>query len=166
MQKLITRNDIAKYRQVSKTPNDDKLNEMILDAQMLDLQPLLGEKLYNKIMANPNNYTDLMDGGTYPYNDEDYTNYGLIMVLSYFAYARYMMFGSVIDTPFSVVEKLNNDSRPVESNNKKSIYSLNRDAAFQIWDNVKNYLIRTNNPDFNNCQKAAPQRGMRFTKIG
>jgi hypothetical protein len=166
MQKLITRSDIAKYRQISKTPNDDKLNEMILDAQMLDVQTLLGENLYNKIMASPSGYSDLMEGGIYQYNGMDYTNYGLKMVICYFTYARYMMFGSAIDTPYSVVEKLNDNSRPVDTSAKKSIYSLNRDAAFQIWENVKNYLVRTNNPDFNHCKNSTPSRGMRFTKIG
>lgn len=164
MQKLITRNDIAKYRQVSKTPNDDKLNEMILDAQILDLQPLLGESLYNKILASPTNYEELMTGGVYEIDGVGYTNYGLKMVLSYFAYARHIMFSSVTDTSYSVVEKLTDNSRPVETSAKKTIYTLNRDAAFQIWENVKKYLIRTHHPDFAQCQKPT-SRGLKFKKI-
>lgn len=77
MQPLITRDDIAKYRQISKTPNSDKLNEMILDAQMLDLQPLLGENLYNKLIASPADYHELITGGIYEHNGITYTNYGL-----------------------------------------------------------------------------------------
>lgn len=165
MQLLITRTDIAKYRQISKTPNNDKLNEMILDAQLLDLQPLLGECLYNKLLASPADYEELLTGGIYEYDGICYTNYGLKMVLSYFVYARYIMFSSVTDTPFSVVEKLNSDSRPVEASAKKTIYSLNRDAAMQLWENVRNYLIRTNQPDFYTT-KAASAGGLRFTKIG
>lgn len=166
MNRLITRSDIAQYRQISKTPHDDKLNEMILDAQMLDLQPLLGEVLYNKVLASPSEYSALMSGGSYDVDGVTYQNYGLKMVLAYFAYARYIMFSSVIDTPFSVVEKLNNDSRPVEGATKKSIYSLNRDAAMQIWSNVHNYLVRTKQADYGHCNTSAPARGMRFTKIG
>jgi len=63
MQPLITRNDIAKYRQIAKKPHDDVLMAQILDAQLLDLQPLLAEKLYNKIAAAPEDYADLMNGG-------------------------------------------------------------------------------------------------------
>lgn len=166
MTPLITRADIARYKQISKTPNDDKLNEQILDAQMLDIQPLLGENLYNRIMATPLDYAELLDGGVYTSNDVSYTNYGLKMVLCYYAYARYIMFGSSIDTPFSVVEKLNDNSRPVESSAKKTIYILNREAAAQVWQNVNNYLIRTNNADFNHCHKPARTGGMKFTKIG
>lgn len=165
MHPLITRSDIAQYRQLSKTPNNDKLNEMILDAQLLDLGPLLGESLYNKIIVSPIDYEELLTGGIYEYDGISYTNYGLKMVLAYFAYARYMMFSLVTDTPFSVVEKLNSDSRPVEASTKKTIYSLNRDAAMQLWENVRNYLIRTQHPDFKTT-KTTNAGGLRFTKIG
>jgi len=165
MQLLITRSDIASYRQLARTNHDEKLNEMILDAQLLDLAPLLGESLYNKIIAVPGNYDELLTGGIYDVNGISYTNYGLKMALSYFAYARYIMFSSVIDTPFSVVEKLNDTSRPADTASKKTIYSLNRDNAFTIWQNVKNYLLRTGNPDFKNCQPQRHTRGLRFTKI-
>lgn len=164
MQPLLTRSDIARYRQIAKTSNDDKLNEMILDAQLLDLQPLLGERLFNEIMDKPDGHTELLNGSIYEHNGISYSNYGLKMVLSYFAYARYLMFGSVTDTPFSVVEKLNSDSRPVEASAKKTMYQLNRDAALQIWNNVNNYLIRTNHPGFTKCNSRGTQ-GLRFTKI-
>ena len=166
MQPLITRNDIAQYKQISKTPNDAKLNEMILDAQLLDIQPLLGEKLFNAVMASPESFTTLLDGGIYEKDGISYTNYGLKMVLSYFTYARYMMFASVTDTPFSVVEKLNNDSRPAEATTKKTIYQLNRDAAYKVWESVHNWLIRTNNEDYKkNCGTGNTNQGIRFTKI-
>lgn len=163
MQALITRNDIARYRQISKTPNDDKLNEMIIDAQLLDIQPLLGEILYNKLIAQPEEHTDLLNGCIYEYDGISYTNYGVKMVLAYFSYARYMMFSSVTDTPFSVVEKLNIESKPVEATTKKTMYNLNRDAALKLWDNVRNYLIRTKYADFSH--KVMRESGIRFTKI-
>ena len=165
MQTLITRNDIAKYRQISKTPNDGKLNEMILDAQILDLQPIIGENLYNKLLASPQDHEELLEGGIYEADGIGYTNYGLKMVLAYFAYARYMMFSSVTDTPYSVVEKLNPDSRPVDTVAKKTIYSLNRDAAFTIWENVKRYLVRTRHPDFTDG-KMPSGKGLTLKKIG
>ena len=165
MQPLITRSDIARYKQIAKTPYDDKLHEQILDAQLLDLQPLIGESFFNKILSAPEDYADLLEGCIYEHDGISYTNYGLSMVLTYFAYARYMMFSSVIDTPFSVVEKLTADSRPIDATVKKSIYNLNRDNAFQIWANVKNYLIRTKQPAFNNCSTPANCSGLRFTKV-
>jgi hypothetical protein len=164
MQPLITRSDIARYKQISKTPYDDKLHEQILDAQLLDLQPLIGESFFNKILSAPEDYSDVLEGCVYEHDGISYTNYGLSMVLTYFAYARYMMFSGAIDTPFSVVEKLNDNSRPVEASTKKTLYTLNREAAAQVWENVKNYLIRTAHPDYKTCR--TKQGGFRFKKIG
>lgn len=165
MQPLITRDDIAHYKQISKTPHNDKLNEQILDAQLLDLQPLLGESFFNKIISAPDDYSDLLSGCVYEHDGISYTNYGLCMVLTYFAYARYIMFSSVIDTPFSVVEKLNDNSRPVDPTAKKTLYTLNRDAAHQVWQNVHNYLVRTGHPEYKKGCKSKSGR-FQFKKIG
>ena len=165
MQPLITRDDIAHYKQISKTPHDAKLNEQILDAQLLDLQPLLGESFFNKILSSPEDYTDLLTGGVYEHDGISYNNYGLSMVLTYFAYARYIMFSSVTDTPFSVVEKLNDTSRPVEASAKKTLYTLNREAAQQVWHNVHNYLVRTAHPDYKKG-RSTKAGAFRFKKIG
>lgn len=162
MQTLITRNDIARYRQISKTSNNDKLNELILDAQLLDLLPLLGEELFNALLTSPSEHNELLNGCIYEHEGMSYTNYGLKMVLSYFTYARYMMFSSVTNTSFSVVEKLNSDSRPVEPSVKKTIYNINREAALQVWDNINNYLLRK---QYTGCNKYCRKSTMRFTKI-
>lgn len=163
---LITREDIARYKQLSKSGYDDKLKEQILDAQLLDLQPLIGESLFKRITENPEDYAPLLDYGTYTHDGVEYINYGLKMVLSYFAYARYIYFGSYIDTPFSMVEKLNDSSRPVEPLAKKTVYAQNRDAAIQLWANVKNYLIRTGNADYKPCGQGAAVKGFHVKKIG
>jgi len=166
MQPLLTRADIALYRQISKTPHDEKLKEAILDAQLLDLQPLLGENLFYKITSDPENYTELMVGGPYAHDGIGYMNYGIKMVLAYFAHARYTMFSSTIDTPFSVVEKLNDNSRPVDASVKKAAYQLNREAAIKLWENVQQYLVRTENDDYKKCRgRTVGGNGFRMTKI-
>lgn len=163
---LITRADIALYKQITETPNEAKLNEMIIEAQILDVQPLLGEILYNKILSNTAQHSVLLNGGGYSYNNISYTNYGLKMVVAYYAYARYMMFGSIRDTASGQVYKNHSDSTPVDDATRKTIYKLNRDAANQIWDNVSAYLSRVNYPDFNvGCQEQQLQRGYVFYKI-
>lgn len=166
MQLLISKSDIQKYRQLSNTSYDDKLNEMILDAQIIDVRPLLGEKLYNKIIADADSYTELLEGGTYQYQGNTYNNYGLKMVLSYYAYARYTMFGSSIDTSFALVEKLNDTSKPTDYAQKKALWHNSNQAAFSIWENVREYLIRTKNTDFTgNCQ-TKNNGGFNFSRIG
>lgn len=167
MQPLITRSDIARYKQIAKSSYDDKLNEQILDAQLLDLQPLLGENLFQSIMTAPEPHTDLLNGCIYEHDRISYQNYGLKMVLAYFAYARYTMFSSVIDTPFSMVEKLNDSSRPTEPLAKKTVYNLNREAAMQLWGNVQNYMTRTGYPYYTTaCRNSSATGGFRIKKIG
>ncbi|MGV3459916.1 MAG: hypothetical protein ACO1N9_05605 [Flavobacterium sp.] len=163
MQPLITRDDIARYRQIAKSPNNDKLNESILEAQLLDLKPLIGERLFDKIMANPDEHTELLDGGVYIYDGIEYSSYGLKMALAYFAYARYVMFSHVTDTPYSIIEKRNADSQPIAAETKKSVYANNREMAGKAWANVRAYLQRTNYPDHENCGIVRPS--IRFTKI-
>lgn len=150
--KLVNRNDISKYKQISQTVYDDVLDSIVIETQIQDIAPLLGERLFNDILSNPNSYDDLLNGGTYTYKSITYTNYGLKAVISYYVYARYMMFGSVIDTPFSAIEKLEGaESRPITDKTKKDLYQLNRDSAFAIWKSVQNYLIRTENALYEDC---------------
>ena len=144
--KLVNRADIALFKQISKTVADAKLEDIIIQTQIDDIRPLLGDKLFNDLMNNTDDYDTLMDGGVYTYNGITYQNYGLKAVIAYYVYARYMMFGSVTDTPFGLVEKLNaQDSKLVDYPIKKSLYTSNRQSAFNIWLTVHDYLIRTNN---------------------
>jgi len=144
--KLVNRADIALFKQISKTVADAKLEDIIIQTQIDDIRPLLGDKLFNDLMNNTDDYDTLMDGGVYTYNGITYQNYGLKAVIAYYVYARYMMFGAVTDTPFGLVEKLNaQDSKPVDYPIKKSLYTSNRQSAFNIWLTVHDYLIRTNN---------------------
>jgi len=147
--KLVNRDVIAKYKQISKNINSEILDQYIIEAQIQDVRPLLGEKLFDAIIETPLDYTILLEGGQYTYDGVTCTNYGLEAVLSYYVYARYAMFGSATDTPFSMVEKLNGqESRPVDYSFKKGLYTLNRDSAFNLWRSVEKYLIRTNNELF------------------
>lgn len=166
--KLITRADVSLYKQISQTVFDYVFDSIVLEVQIQDLAPLLGERLFNDILENVSSYDALLNGGTYTYNDITYSNYGLKAVLSYYFYARYQMFGGITDTPFSMVEKLNGqESRPTSDKTKKDLYQMNRDSAFTIWKSVENYLIRTNNILYNDIYdcKRINSKSFNFTKI-
>jgi len=64
---LITIAKVQQFKQVSNSINIAKFNETVLQAQMTELYPLLGEKLYFDIMNNIGNYTELLTGYTYTY---------------------------------------------------------------------------------------------------
>lgn len=164
--KWIDREFIAQYKQIAKTGFNDKINELIIEAQFLDLRPLLGQSLYDDINNNISNYTFLLEGGNYSCNGQEYTNPGLKAVTVYYFYSRYAYFGSITDTTFGQVLKLNGDkSQPTSDSMKKASYKNNKEFAFNVWRGVENYLIRTENELFNTGNK--PKRNnFRFSVIG
>lgn len=154
MTPLISRQEIQQYKQISNRINDDKLNQIILETQFDDILPLLGERLFNDVLSNTANYTDLLDGSTYDYNGITYTNYGLKSVIANYFYARYTMFGDVIDNPFGMTTKLNpNESKQIDYSTKKTFYQANRNTAYNYWLNVERFILRTKIPLYKGCEQ-------------
>jgi hypothetical protein len=154
--KLITRAKVQQYKQVSNSVYDDVFDSILIQTQIEDIAPLLGEDLFNDLINNPANYTALLTGGAYTYNGITYQNYGLEAVIAYYWYARYTMFGNVTDTPFGLMQKISGEgTQEVSQKAKDALYQYNQNSAFTIWKSVENYLIRTNNILFNSvslCQ--------------
>lgn len=164
---LITRQEIQQYKQISNSIHNNKLNELILQAQMVDLFPLLGEQLYYDILNNTSNWTELLEGDTYEYNGITYTNVGLKAVLVHYTYARYALYGDVIDTAFGLKEKLNNDvSKQVDISMKKTLYEHNCNYAFNLWLNVENYIMRKNIVLYIKCSNENKNKNFRISRIG
>lgn len=164
---LITKNDIALYRDISRGLKDDKINPFIQDAEFQDLRPLLGDKFYYEIINNDTDYSDLLNEIDYTYNGFQYKNPGLIKVLSIYAYSRYILFGSFQDTAFGFVQKSNQDSTPVGDAQKRNIYTQERNTAFNYWLEVVKFLDR-NRSDYplwksNSCNQK--RVGIRISKI-
>ncbi len=141
---LVKRQDfLDNNRDVSSTVYDTVLNQHIADAQFVDVQKLLGVELYNAILRDSSSYTDLLDGSTYEYQGTTYTNVGLKAVIVFYSYARYLMYGSVKDTPFGFVEKQNSgQSAAADINLKRSLRKNNEEIAFNYWENVQDFLNR------------------------
>lgn len=163
---LVTIAKVQQFKQVSNSINTAKFNETVLQAQMTELYPLLGEELYYDLMNNIASYTDLLTGGIYTYQSITYTNVGLESVISHYWYAYHSFYGDQVDTAFGLREKLNNDvSKQVDTSMKKTMFELNCRYAYNLWLNVERYLIRTNNPLFR-CSAKPKMRNFRISKIG
>lgn len=163
---LVTIAKVQQFKQVSNSINVAKFNETVLQCQMTELYPLLGEELYFDLMNDIASYTDLLEGGTYDYQGITYTNVGLEAVISHYWYAYHSFYGDQIDTAFGLREKLNNDvSKQVDTSMKKTMFELNCRYAYNLWLNVERYLIRTNNPLFR-CSAKPKLRNFRISKIG
>lgn len=165
---LITRSDFSTFnRPISQSQyNTGKLEQHIQDAEFMDVKKLLGSDFYYDIQANPTKaeYKTLLDGGRYEFNGITYTNVGLKSVIVHYAYARYVLMGDQIDTPFGYVQKTNPDtSERVPYQMKKAQYEMNRQIAMSKWENVVNYIER--NPSDYPLFDRLIRRNFKFSKI-
>ena len=140
--RLVNKYDIQEFRPISKSTSDKKINTFIDDAQILDLKPLMGEKFFFEVLANYNNYYDLLNEKEYQFDGAIIISPGLKKVLVYFSYARYQLFGSQTDTAFGTVEKNFQDGNHIDRINKKEVYKQTQQMAYQYWEEIERYLNR------------------------
>jgi len=146
---LINKADFIKYNAVAKGVESYRLDTFIQEAQFIDLKCAMGDSMYYDVLANISNaeYANLINGSTFTAADGiEKEHYGLKAVLVYFAWSRYTLKGSVIDTSFSMVQKTNDWSQPVSSATKRDIRDESRQIAFSHWEMVKEYLNVSNFP--------------------
>jgi len=162
---LITKSDFSTYdRQISQT-DFGNVDQFIRDAHFSDLKELMGMDFYFDVLRNPTTTKNsaLINGGTYTYSGNTYTNVGIKAVLVHYAYARYVLQGSNTDTPFGFVQKNTPESTEVSYQEKKSIYTMNRQIAYDYWDNVRIFIER-NVSDYP-LYKYMKMRKFKFSKI-
>lgn len=148
MARWITVSDIQSIIGVNLShTNDIDFQQYIDRAQVRDLRPLLGDRLYASIDADQTatdkgSYPVLIDGGTYTDGGYSYVHQGLKTVLAYLAVAEYRFDGQEIDTPygFAEVEAGNLQKSSRERNREMSIHY--KQMALVYWDGVRDYLQR------------------------
>lgn len=140
---LITLTEISEYKDVSAHLGK-RADSAIEDAERLDIKPLLGERMYLDMsrLLTQDKYQLLLNGGEYEYDDFTYEFAGLKRVIIEFAYARIVFFGSEKATPHGIVDKLNQDSKPITRDNKKEKYTAARQTAVELWKEVYLFLQR------------------------
>lgn len=133
---------------VAKHCDTRKLQIAINHAIQQDLKPLLCN-LYGLIgqhwqdpdgTADPEIYAAI-NGGDYQ-NCQGYTVHqvGLRQVLSYYAYARYMMLNSIDDTPNGAVTKNSEWSIPVPLTDRERVSDQYRNMGRSLYKEVEAYL--------------------------
>lgn len=166
---LVTKNDIANHREISRSVRDDKINPYIEDAELLDLKPLLGNALYFDLVKNKTDqkYQELLEPKEFTIDSETFKHVGLKKILSIFVDARYKLFGSFTDTGYGLREKNHQDSTAVSSDSKKELYKKNRQIAFQYFSDVKKFLDE-NSSTYPLWKKECSKKigsGIKFSKI-
>ena len=160
---LIQLTDILKFKKVSKTADIDIY---INEAELIDLKPLLGERLYQDLVDNVGlpKYQDLLRGTTYTDNTITYTTLGLIPVLANFSVARYVIFSGDVDTPLGWVSKDTPYSTAISTASKKSRSKSCEQTAYEYWKSVRDFLNR-NTDIYPLWQQCVNRRRFNINKI-
>src|SRR3989304_7812542 len=159
MTPLITYADIAPYKHITSNLASGKFSMYLLEAQEFDLRPLLGTELFIDLLedaeASPafDIYSDLMNGSTYTKNEKKFKHEGLIPVLAYYTYSRYLQSSGANSTPFGMVQKTNDFSQPSPEKTIARLVSQAQSGAKAYWERVQRYILDNQTADFLNLYR-------------
>ena len=133
MTHLIKTNEVSELsRPISGHIQDERISTYIRESEDIDLKASLGDELLMDIRNNPEEYTDLLNGGTY--KDKcgcKHTFSGLKTTLAYYSYARIVKNNDINVTRFGVTYKEDDYSNKVSVKERVLAYN----DAFSIADN-------------------------------
>jgi hypothetical protein len=143
---LITKEDFKSIRKISTNVDLSKLNPYILEAQELDLKPILGQELYYDLIEDFNEspslvkYYDLFHGSSYTCGSSKRTHNGLIPVLCYFAYSRYALDAGITNTASGFKQKNSDYSENISEKSISRISDQARSAGAAYMNEVIEFL--------------------------
>lgn len=149
---LITKTIVEKFLQVAIGISEQEFYRYIREAQEFDLKALVCEEFYFDMIKNKAEapYDKIIAGQEYDFEGNPYYHEGLEAVLSYFAYARFILKSNVVSTSHGVVVKTTPNSQPLGHTEKKDIYHTCRQDANLLFEGVAKYMDR-NHIDYKNC---------------
>jgi hypothetical protein len=144
---IITLSQIQDFKQLTSNITEAKqLTPYIDEAQEFDLRSFLGDELYIDLVADyeasPSleTYSDLYNGSTYTYSGKTYKHEGIVPVLVYYAYSRYLANSSVHSTKYGMVQKTNEFSQPASEKTLSRLIAQAKSGAFVYQNRVKLFL--------------------------
>ena len=175
-EEILTKTQLLTYnQQVSGNIGDDRINQVILDAQRLDLEPLLGRafyyELWNALDDSPvlTKYSDLRDGTEYT-DPNGYTIqfYGILPVIAYFSIARLRLEQDGFITRSGNKFKEREQSERIGYKTLEAQASADRSKALYYQESLLDYLEKNKAtyPNWNNYSpKTERQSGFELFSI-
>lgn len=165
---LISKEDFACIGQVAKHCDWEQLSIYIREQQNLSLLPKIGQCLFDLMIKHvegwclePKECDDTNDGVIdHLWNGGRYTScdgsvklhFGLKRSLVHWAYGAYVLRHGLVDTPFGMVKKLNQDSIPVEDKLLESLNREHRSNAEYYYAMTRDYICSVKSCDvINEC---------------
>jgi hypothetical protein len=120
--------------------NQDRYYQIANEVESLEIDKLLGSAFYQDVSAHPSNYADLLNGKEFEDNYKNkVTHKGLLYVIAYLNFAKYIGESFVFDTYSGFVQKNRPDSERISTGDLKRLQLENREIAFNAFE-----LIRCN----------------------
>jgi hypothetical protein len=141
MTRIITLQEVQGVKPLSAHVKDKFFNQFIEDAQISLLKPLIGSELYNAIIKEPSDYTELLEGGFY--DDDKRSHSGLKRVLIEFTYTLYMFESADVSTPFGMIVKDFKDGQKIDRQREKELKTKRQQIASQYWHEVQHFIFFT-----------------------
>lgn len=133
MEHLITPAELSQFgRPISTKTDEDKLKAYIIEAEQMNIKPVLGDDLFLSILEkgeDDDKVRTLLNGGTYQSDDRIYSFAGLKSAISYYVYAKYLMVGDFNATRFGVMMKEDSYSSHISSSERSNAYSDTLEVA-------------------------------------
>lgn len=165
---ILCEDDFKGIVQVSSHCDWNQLCFYIREQQNLSLLPKIGQCLFDKILkysqgwflkSNPCQEDEadilkhLLLGGRYQACDgSSKIHFGLKRVLVHWVYGAYVYRHGIVDTPFGVVQKVNNDSIPIDVTILKNLNIEHRNNAEYYWSLTKDFLCSVKDcPELADC---------------
>lgn len=166
MEHLIKPSEISKYgRPISAKVDEDKFNSYIVEAEQMNIKPVLGDELFLSILEKGEDDEKigmLLNGGTYQSEGKIYTFVGLRAAVSYYVFAKFLMVGDFNATRFGVMMKEDSYSSHISSAERSNAYSDTLEVANCYLQDCVSYCKRnglmSGNPGFQKASGAVTIR--------
>lgn len=121
--------------------NLEKFEQLQNEVQMHDFQLMVGFEFYQELLRNPENYSVLLNGGTYTRDGILYRFEGLKVVLSYLLYSQYVRQSYLNDTFSGFVAHTGDGFQRISAEELRNQEAMYKQKAGTIWDECKQYLL-------------------------
>lgn len=143
---LITPEEVSKYgRPIGAKTDEDKLTAYIIEAEQMNVKPVLGDELFLSILDKGEDdelLSMLLSGGTYEHDGQLFSFAGLRAAMSYYVFAKYLMVGDFNATRFGVVMKDDNYSTRISSAERSNAYSDTLEVANCYLQDCVTYCVK------------------------
>lgn len=123
--------------------DDSKATRFIVEAEEMDVRPVLGDKMLAYIRGNVANVSNLLNGTTYTYKGQTYTFSGLKKAVAYYTYARLIVGGDIEVTRSGMRSRDSDYSHQAQMTERQQVSRECSAIADRHINQVLDYIKRT-----------------------